>query len=108
MKYQVPQFIKTEPKLVGPLTLKQFLWVAGGVSFAILEFIFLSGYVFIGALLLTSAFFGSLAFLTIQGMPFVNFLAYLLGYSLNSKQYLFKRSEDKTTVKLPDFTGGQG
>lgn len=104
MKYQVPQFIETETKLVGPLTLRQFLWVAGGVSFAILEFIFLNGYLFLGALFLSSAFFGALAFLKVEGMPFVNFLAYMLGYSLSSKQYLFRRSEDKAKVKLPDFT----
>ena len=34
MQFQVPQFIETEDKIVGPLSLKQFLYVAtaGGIS----------------------------------------------------------------------------
>lgn len=35
MQFQVPQFIETEDKIIGPLTLKQFLYIAagGGISF---------------------------------------------------------------------------
>lgn len=102
MRYQVPQFIETETKLVGPLTLKQFLWVAGGVSMSILEYLFLDGYIFIGAFLLTTAFFGALAYLKIEGQPLINFIAYALAYALGSKRYLFRRSEDNGMVKLPD------
>ncbi len=34
MQFQVPQFVETEDKIVGPLTLKQFIYVAiaGGIS----------------------------------------------------------------------------
>lgn len=105
-RYQVPQFIETETKLVGPLTLKQFLWVAGGLCVAILEFMFLDGYLFIGALLLTVAFFGALAFLKVEGQPFVNFLASMLSYALGSKQYLFRSSAETEAVKLPGGPNG--
>lgn len=106
MRYQVPQFIETETKLIGPLTLKQFLWVAGGFSMAILEFMFLSGYLRIGAVFLTLAFFGTLAFLKIEGQPAVNFLAYALAYALGSKKYLFRGSQTKGTVRLPEHMTG--
>ena len=33
MRFQLPQFIETEVKIVGPFTLQQFLWVAGGAAF---------------------------------------------------------------------------
>ncbi len=36
MRFQVPQFIETETKIVGPFTLKQFLYIALG-SLAELE-----------------------------------------------------------------------
>lgn len=102
MRYQVPQFIETETKLIGPLTLKQFLWVAGGMSMAILQFLFLKGFVLTAALFLTVAFFGALAFLKIDGQPLVNFLAYMLSYALGTKQYLFRGSQKKEAIKLPE------
>ena len=106
MKYQVPQFIETETKLIGPLTLKQFLWVAGGLSMTILEFMFLGGVIRLGAILITMVFFGGLAFIKIEGQPAINYIAYALSYSLNSKKYLFKGSENDDTVRLPDNITG--
>ncbi|KKR10454.1 MAG: hypothetical protein UT37_C0001G0009 [Parcubacteria group bacterium GW2011_GWA2_39_18] len=39
-QYQVPQFIETEAKIIGPLTLKQFLWLAAaGAIIFILYFL---------------------------------------------------------------------
>jgi len=41
MQFQVPQFIELEDKIVGPLTLKQFFFVAGaGFSSFLLFFVF--------------------------------------------------------------------
>ena len=30
MKFQVPQFIETEEKIIGPFTVKQFIFIAIG------------------------------------------------------------------------------
>lgn len=103
MRFQVPQFIETEAKLIGPLTLRQFLWVAGGASLLVLEFMFLSGYLLVVFAFMTLAFFGSLAFLKIEGLPFINFLAYLLSYALSSKEYLFRHSDKSDSVDLPQI-----
>jgi Flp pilus assembly protein TadB len=35
MEYQVPQFIEVEDKIFGPLTLKQFIFVAGGAGLCV-------------------------------------------------------------------------
>jgi hypothetical protein len=96
MKYQVPQFIQAETKLIGPLTLRQFLWVAGGVSIIAMEYILLhSGIVLIIAGLLTAMFFGALAFGKVDGQPFLNYLAYMLSYALGSKRYVYRPGEQK-------------
>ncbi len=95
MKYQVPQFIETETKLIGPLTLRQFLWVAGGASTAAMEFILLSGIWLMLAVLMSSAFFLALAFVKIDGQPFINYLAYMLGYALGSKRYIYRPSQEQ-------------
>ena len=36
MQFQVPQFIEVEDKIFGPLTFKQFVYVAGGAGLAYL------------------------------------------------------------------------
>lgn len=90
MKFQVPQFIETETKLIGPFTLKQFLFVAGGASVGALEYMLLDGIWFLLALLPTVAFFGALAFVKVDGQPFLNYLAYMLAYTLGSKRYVYR------------------
>src|SRR3989338_5746272 len=95
MRFQLPQFIETETKLVGPLTLKQFLWVAGGA--AILFLLFLTagpGFIFFAAGIPVAGIFLALAFLKIEGMPLINYVAYLLSYLLNPKRYIFKKTEE--------------
>jgi hypothetical protein len=105
MRYQVPQFIETETKLVGPFTLRQFLWVAAGVCFLVLESLFLTGAVRLGAAFITVAFFGALAYIRIDGQPLINYLAYVLSFALGSKEYLFRRSEPKNEINLPGMPG---
>jgi len=38
MRFELPQFIETEIKLIGPFTLKQFLWVGTGGAIIFLLF----------------------------------------------------------------------
>ena len=35
MRFQVPQFIEVEDKIVGPLTVRQFVYLAGGIGWAV-------------------------------------------------------------------------
>ena len=89
MRVQVPQFIETETKIIGPFTLKQFLFIAGGISLIVMEYILLPGIAFIAAAFVTGAFFGALAFLKVDGQPFINYLAYFLAYALGAKRYQY-------------------
>lgn len=98
MRYQVPQFIETETKLIGPLTLKQFLFIAGGVSVFAMEWIFISNRIILFALAIpTLAFFGALAFAKVDGQPLLNYLAYMLSFALNPKRYEYRPPTDSTT-----------
>lgn len=98
MKFQVPQFIETETKIIGPLTLKQFLFVAGGISMGAMAFIFLSGIFLYAALLLIGAFFGSLAFAKVDGVPMLNYIAYMTAYFLSSKRYIYMVKKDSSQL----------
>jgi hypothetical protein len=100
MKFQTPQFIETETKLVGPLTLKQFLWVAAGVAISYLLFLFLSltvwFFITAGPILAGAV---ALAFLKIDDLPFPNYLINMVLFLLTPRRYLFKKNSDK--INLP-------
>lgn len=96
MRFQLPQFIETEIKLVGPLTLKQFLWVAAGTAFIFLLSFLIKGFWFFVFALPIAAVFLSLAFMKVDGEPLINYAAYGLSYLFGPKTYLFtKKTEDK-------------
>ena len=96
MRFQLPQFIETETKLVGPLTLKQFLWVAGGAAILFLLFTVTQGsFLFFIAGIPIAAIFMALAFAKIGGMPLINYIAYLLSYLLNPKRYVFEKKDNE-------------
>ena len=99
MRFQLPQFIETETKLVGPLTLKQFLWVAGGAAILFLLFITAGpGLVFFAAGIPVAGIFLALAFLKIDEMPLINYIAYLLSYLLNPKRYIFRKEANNESL----------
>lgn len=98
MKFQLPQFIETEVKLIGPLTLRQFLWLAGG---AVLVFVlFISAPIFwaVVGLIFIAPVAIALAFVKVGGLPLVSFLAYALSYALNPRQYQYQSEEQKDVL----------
>jgi len=97
MRFQVPQFIETETKIIGPLTLKQFVWVALGVGLLLIFFRLLSGFFLIFTSMIVIAVFGSLAFLRIEGVSLIEYLMKALGFALGPKKYLFKKNGDSAT-----------
>ena len=96
MRFQIPQFIETEVKIVGPFTLQQFLWVAGGAATLFLLFMFTKGFLFITLALPISVIFIALAFVKIDGVPLLVYISYGLSYILNPKKYIFKKDNGDT------------
>lgn len=97
MRFQVPQFIETETKIVGSLTWKQFVWVAMGVGLLLILFRLLTGFWLIFISMIVIAVFGALAFLRIEGMTLIEYLMKALGYALGPKKYLFRKDSDSAT-----------
>ena len=97
MRYQVPQFIETETKLIGPLTLKQFMFIAGGVSVFIMEYLFIPNVIILVVLAIpTLGFFGGLAFFKVDGQPLLNYLAYVVSFFIGPKRYEYRPPADTT------------
>lgn len=95
MRYQVPQFVDIEDKIIGPLTLKQFIYILGGVGLSVVLYFFLPFFISAPLIGLALAFSGSLAFYKINNKPFVEILQAGLKYALTSKLFLWKRVPKK-------------
>lgn len=103
MQFQVPQFIEVEDKIFGPLTLKQFLYLAGGAGACVALFIYIP-YKLIAVLFIIpiAAFSLALAFYKINNRPFIDVVQSYFYYSLGSKLYLWKKAEKKPVSQLVD------
>lgn len=94
MQFQIPQFIETEIKIVGPFTLKQFLWVAAGGTLLFLDFSVMSGFWAIVVGIFIVAIAGAFAFLKIDDMPLLNYLANALSFTLGPKKYMYTKDDN--------------
>ena len=92
-QYQVPQFIEVEDKIFGPLTLKQFIYLAGGGGLCLLMFSFLPLYLTVLLGIPVMALSGVLAFFNINGRPLIHALEHAFGYFTGSKLYLWKQRQ---------------
>ena len=91
MRFQVPQFIDVEDKIFGPLTLKQFIYLAGGAGVLV---IFLTLLPKILAFMLAAPFIAlsvALAFYKPNNQSFVVQLESMLRYFLGEKLYIWKK-----------------
>jgi hypothetical protein len=102
MRYQVPQFIDVEDKVIGPLTVKQFVYLAGGAGMSFLVYNFLP---FIVALLFIAAIIPlslALAFYKVNNKPFIDFLESAFIYYTKNNLYIWKKEEKKVIPKKPE------
>jgi hypothetical protein len=101
MRFTVPQFIEMEPKIVGPFTFKQFIFIgiAGAICFLLyfsigktnfFLFLLISLVLILGAL--------ALAFLKIGGRPLPTILGNSLKFLISRKLYIWKKEEFKIEV----------
>jgi hypothetical protein len=97
-QYQVPQFIEVEDKIFGPLTVKQFIYILGGVGSLVVIFILpmpsvikwlLSG--------LFGSFFAALAFYKVNNRPFAVFLNSFIAHYTSPRLFIWKKGAYKNT-----------
>ena len=69
MQFQVPQFIETEDKIVGPLTLRQFLYIAAAGGVSALFYFTLQVWLWFLFSLPLFAIAAGLAFIKVNGRP---------------------------------------
>jgi hypothetical protein len=99
MQFQVPQFIETEDKIVGPFTLRQFIYLAaaGGLS-AMLYFTMATWLWLILSLFVFAAGIG-LAFVKIEGRPLINIIMAAANFYWKPQTYVWQPEHPKIEVK---------
>jgi hypothetical protein len=105
MQYQVPQFIEIEDKIFGPLTLKQFIYLAGAGGLCLLFFTILPIYVAVLFMIPAAALGLALAFYKVNDRPFIVVMEHALGYFFGTKLYLWKQREAKQAPQNPMTAG---
>jgi len=101
MQFQVPQFLDVEDKIIGPFTIKQFLYMAGGIglgylSFRLIPWTIISlipafGFVALG---------GALAFYKYNNKPFVFLIESAFNYLKSERLYIWKRQKKEQTTEI--------
>ena len=103
MRFQVPQFIEVEDKVVGPLTLKQFIYIAGGAGLSAAIYFLLNSLVLaflpIVAVMACSL---ALAFYRINNKPLINVIEAAVRYWLGAKLYIWKKSAPQKPASTSD------
>ena len=94
MRFQVPQFIETETKIIGPFTLKQFLFLAAGgvILFIVQSFASPIISLLVGIPVLGLA--AALAFYKIDGVPLPKYILLSLSFLTGTKRYQFKKDNE--------------
>lgn len=112
MEFTVPQFIEREPKIVGPFTFKQFIYIgtAGGLCLFLFFVVPLPVFIIIAIFLLGGAF--ALAFLKIRKTSLPVFLKNFFIFLITQpKIYLWRKKatppkffQEKEEVKIEKET----
>ncbi|MFH0712821.1 MAG: PrgI family protein [Candidatus Jorgensenbacteria bacterium] len=101
--FQVPQFIEQKPKIIGPLTLEQFLYVGGA---SLLSFIFFYIFNFFLSLLLSILVIGAavaLAFVKVNGQKMPDVLKSAISYVWRPRTYTWQRAVMQTTLDTSEL-----
>ena len=100
MQFKVPQKIDIEDKIVGPLTMVQFVYavVGGGISYFFLTSI-PSPLNYILAIPM-ALFTFCLAFIKVNGQPFTNFLRNIIFYLTSPKTRIWNKGGTNIRVEI--------
>lgn len=93
MQYQVPQFIETKTRIIGPFTLEQAGYMIGGGVIEIIIQYTLTGNLKLISTIVVAAIALLLAYGSVGGMRFPTFLFRSLIFILSPKQYLYHKEE---------------
>ena len=96
MQYQIPQEVEVADKIIGPFTLKQFLYLISGVGFglgiyAALRNTVIPTIIVLFLALIPVGIFALVAFIKVNGRPMDSYISPFFGYMGASKKRFWQR-----------------
>lgn len=101
MHYQVPQYLDIEDKIIGPLTLKQFIYLLLGGGLLFLLYSLLKFFIFIIFAIPIACFVLLLAFYKKDNQKFTQFFLNLVGFITKPNTYAWKKSRPQKPEEEP-------
>lgn len=102
MRFQVPQFIEVEDKIFGPLTLKQFIYLAGGAGLSFVVYLILGNLLFSAIpIIIILGMSAGLAFFKVNTKPLINVVEAAFKYWFGGKLYIWKKTEKPASTETP-------
>jgi hypothetical protein len=98
MQYQVPQFIDTEDKVVGPFSLRQFAYVGVAALVSGVCYFFLQTWLFLIIALVLVGGSLALSFIKINGQPLVKVATAAFYYYWKPQMYVWKAEHPAATA----------
>jgi len=96
--FQIPQFIDMEDKIVGPLTLKQFGFIATAFLLILGFFYILEIWLWLFFATVLGSLGLSLAFLKVNGRPLFSYLLSMFSFYWNPRRYFWQHQVFQATV----------
>ena len=89
MQYQVPQFIDVEDKIVGPLSLRQFLYISGAICLIMILYFVLTLWLWIVLAILIGGGAAALALVKVNGRPLTRLALSALQFYWQPQTYVW-------------------
>ena len=99
-------YIEIENKLIGPLTLKQFLYLLGGAAVGFFSYLFLAFWLWLILFAPVAVLALAFAFYKPNGLRFERVFLSAVNWFLNPRYYFWQKEEKMREVDL-DFLEGE-
>jgi hypothetical protein len=106
MQFQIPQFTEIEDKVIGPLTIKQFLYLVVAAFVLYILFKILNFFIFIILAVPIAAIALALAFVRVNQQPLASALKNFFRFVKKPDFYVWKKPEPRKTKEekpLPEI-----
>jgi hypothetical protein len=104
LRFQVPQFIEREARVVGPFTFKQFVYLGVPTAAAFFLYFIAPFFVFLFSTVVFLSIGFLFAFVSMGGRSFPTILLNFLHFSVGPKTYIWKKGEAPLSTSQVAYT----
>jgi hypothetical protein len=106
MQFQVPQFIDTEDKVVGPFSLRQFMYIGIAGFLSAIFYFFVQTWLFVIMAIIFLGTAGAIAFVKINGQPVAKIIAAAVNFYWKPQVYIWRSEAAPISQKNATHEGG--